>query len=80
MIEKQQNHVQNQKYNTGLIEWLIEKRKNEIQMEVEKQKQEIERKTKSIVNNDSKVEVREIQLKCFNSSTSKKNKGEGDLI
>lgn len=39
MIEKQQNHVQNQKYNTGLIEWLIEKRKNEIQMEVEKQKQ-----------------------------------------
>lgn len=47
---------------------------------MEKQKQEIERKTKSIVNNDSKVEVREIQLKCFNSSTSKKNKGEGDLI
>lgn len=30
MIEKQKNHVNNQKYNTGLIEWLIDKRKTEI--------------------------------------------------
>ncbi len=28
------------------------------------------------MNNESKVEVREIELKCFNSSTSKKPKGE----
>ena len=48
---------------------------------MQRQKEEIERRTKSVVNADSKVEVKEIQLKCFNSSTSKKNKGEyGDFI
>jgi hypothetical protein len=47
---------------------------------VGKQKQEIEKRTRSFVNTDSKVEVREIELKCFNSSTSKKAKGElGDF-
>jgi hypothetical protein len=47
---------------------------------VSKQKDEIEKRTKSFVNADSKVEVREIELKCFNSSTSKKVKGDyGDL-
>lgn len=47
---------------------------------MEKQREEIEKKTKSIAYNESKVEVREIQLKCFNSSTSKKNRAEGDFI
>jgi len=28
------------------------------------------------MNTDQKIEVKEIELKCFNSSTSKKNKGE----
>jgi hypothetical protein len=67
--------IHTQKYNTGLIEWLIDKRKQEIEKEVSRQRQEIEKKTKSFVNTESKVEVREIELKCFNSSTSKKAKG-----
>jgi hypothetical protein len=29
-----------------------------------------------MMNTDQKIEVKEIELKCFNSSTSKKNKGE----
>jgi hypothetical protein len=80
MLTQQQNMIHTQKYNTGLIEWLIEKRKEEIEREVGKQKREIEKRTRSFVNTESKVEVREIELKCFNSSTSKKAKGElGDF-
>lgn len=79
-LTKQKNMIHTQKYNTGLIEWLIEKRKEQIQKEVSNQKEEIEKRTRSFANNESKIEVREIELKCFNSSTSKKPKGEyGEL-
>lgn len=38
-------------------------------------------KTKKLMNSDQKIEVKEIELKCFNSSTSKKAKGEyGDFL
>lgn len=76
LLTQQKNMIHTQKYNTGLIEWLIEKRKEEIEKEVNKQKHEIEKRTKSFINTESKVEVREIELKCFNSSTSKKAKGD----
>lgn len=80
MMGKHKNMIHTQKYNTGLIEWLIDKRKEEIQKEVEKQKEQIEKRTRSFINVESKVEVKEIELKCFNSSTSKKVKGEyGDI-
>lgn len=79
-INQQKSMIHTQKYNTGLIEWLIEKRKDEIEKEVTRQKEEIEKRTKSFANTESKIEVREIELKCFNSSTSKKVKGDyGDF-
>lgn len=41
----------------------------------------MEKKTRKFQNSDQKIEVKEIELKCFNSSTSKKNKGEyGDFL
>lgn len=60
LLTQQKNMIHTQKYNTGLIEWLIEKRKEEIEKEVNKQKHEIEKRTKSFINTESKVEVREI--------------------
>jgi hypothetical protein len=39
------------------------------------------RRTKSLAYSDVKGEIKEIQLKCFNSSTSKKAKGQqGDFL
>lgn len=73
--------IKTQKYNSGLIEWLITKRKQQIQEEVEKQQLEITRKTRTLAHSDVKGEIKEIQLKCFNSSTSKKAKGQqGDFM
>jgi hypothetical protein len=37
-LTQQKNMIHTQKYNTGLIEWLIEKRKDEIEKEVTRQK------------------------------------------
>ena len=54
-LTQQKNMIHTQKYNTGLIEWLIEKRKDEIEKEVTRQKEEIEKRTRSFANNESKV-------------------------
>ena len=40
-MTQQKNMIHTQKYNTGLIEWLIDKRKEEIEEEVNRQKEEI---------------------------------------
>ncbi len=41
----------------------------------------MEKKTKSLLENENKIEVREIELKCFNSSTTRRNKGElGEIL
>jgi len=50
-LTQQKNMIHTQKYNTGLIEWLIEKRKDEIEKEVTRQKEEIEKRTRSFANN-----------------------------
>ena len=46
-----------------------------------RQQEEMTRRTKSLAYSDVKGEIKEIQLKCFNSSTSKKAKGQqGDFM
>ena len=50
-LTQQKNMIHTQKYNTGLIEWLIDKRKDQIEKEVTRQKEEIEKRTRSFVNN-----------------------------
>jgi len=39
VLNQQRSMIHTQKYNTGLIEWLIEKRKEEIEKEVNRQKE-----------------------------------------
>mgnify|MGYP000891335944 CR=1 FL=1 len=69
--------MEKQKYNSGLIEW----RKQQIQDELTKQQEEMTRRTKTLAHSDIRGEIKEIQLKCFNSSTSKKAKGHsGDFL
>lgn len=53
----------------------------QIQTELERQQEEMTRRTKTLAHSDVKGEIKEIQLKCFNSSTSKKAKGsQGDFL
>lgn len=59
--------IKNKKYTTGLIEWLIAKRKAEISEELRRQEEMLNKKTRTI-GMEPRGEIKEIQLKCFNES------------
>jgi hypothetical protein len=74
-ITQHRQRMDEEKQSSGLVEWLIKKRRTMVEKEIKAQEDELAHKSR-LNSNDLVAEVKEIQLKCFNSSTSKKPKNE----
>ncbi|CAD8183309.1 unnamed protein product [Paramecium pentaurelia] len=89
-IEEHVEKVRNDKKDDNIIEYLILKRKKQIEEEIKKQEEELLKKqmkfNKKLVNLDQSIsqtgqDVKEIQINCYHSSTSKKAKEQqGQLL
>lgn len=89
-IQEHIEKVRNDKKDENIIEYLILKRKKQIEEEIRKQEEELLKKqmkyNKKLVNLDQSVsqvgtDVKEIQINCYHSSTSKKAKEQqGQLL
>eukprot|EP00825_Cyclidium_porcatum_P051511 TRINITY_DN949_c0_g1_i1.p1 TRINITY_DN949_c0_g1~~TRINITY_DN949_c0_g1_i1.p1 ORF type:complete len:805 (-),score=152.08 TRINITY_DN949_c0_g1_i1:109-2523(-) len=75
IIEQHNMQLRKEKQDNNIIEYLVIKRKKQLeeQLKLEEEKM-IERKKKYNVDQSFNQEIKEIQLKSYKSSTSKKNK------